>query len=174
MKLVHAVLPAMVVAGCVSPLVNHTPYANPTFPKEEFERLFTAWKGGRNVAWEIHYRGTALADQQLVLKSTGEGSLGSRLPGVEKQPRTFTATKTELTRVVDKLNESGLFGLYDGHYGAWAQGGGVGGPEIRVLIGGMEKRVSKDAGLSGTISWEAGAIEKSSDAILEVGLKYIK
>lgn len=174
MKLARFLLPAMLIAGCVSPLVNHTPYANPYFPKEEFERLFTAWKGGRNVSWEVRFRGSSLADQQLVLKSTGEGSLGSRLPGVGDQPQTFNPTKAELTRVVDRLIESGVLGLYDGHYGAWTQGGGVGGPEVRVLIGGMEKHVSKDPGLSGVASWEAGAIQQAADAILEIGLKYIK
>lgn len=174
MRFTHLfLLTGLLLTGCVSPLVNHTPYAVPYFPKSEFERLFTAWKGGKAVTWQVAYKGSAFSDQELVLRSTGDGSLGAKLQGVEKQPKTFTVTKAELNKLVTAMIDSGIFGLYDGHYAAWTHAGGLGGPEIRVEVAGMIKRVSKDPGLSGAISWEASAIEKVNTTILEIGQKHL-
>lgn len=169
--LVPALL-ATLAGGCmmpVSPLVNFTPYSNPYVTKDNFETQFTAWKAGRQVTWTINYKGTSFSDQELVIPSDGKASLGGQLPGGEQQ---FTVTRTDLGKLVDTLVSSGMFGLYDGHYGAWTQGGGLGGPQIKVTIGGLEKRVSKDQSLD--IGWESDAIQKASDAIASTALKYLK
>ena len=70
----------VLLAGCVSPLVHFTSYSNPVFPKEQFETVFKAWRSGSNVPWEVHYKGTAFSEDELVVTSTGQGSLGPRLP----------------------------------------------------------------------------------------------
>jgi hypothetical protein len=165
---------SVLLAGCVSPLVNFTPYSTPYFPKEEFEKLLTSWKAGRSVTWEVRYKGSAFSEDELVIASDGQGSLGPRLPTASKQAKVFTAAKADLARMVDKLIASNIFSLYDGHYGAWAQAGGAGASEIRVVAGGIEKRVSKDPSLSTAISLEAASIQTASDAILEISRKYVK
>lgn len=166
--------PLAVVAACVSPQVNFTPYQNPYFPKEEFERQLNAWKAGQGVSWQLTYRGSAFADAELVINSEGPSSLGHQLPAGSQGTRTFTPQRAELAAVVDKLVGSQVFALYDGHYGAWTQGGGVGGPDVRIRVAGMEKRVSRDPGLSPYVSWEASAIQGVSDAVVELARKYVK
>ena len=165
---------AVCLTGCVSPLVNYTPYSNPTIPKEQFETSLTAWKGGSAVAWEVHYRGTAFSEDELMVKSNGQGSLGPRLPGGTKQSKTFTASKADLARLADRLIASGIFGLWDGYYGAWTQATGSGGSELRVVASGNEKRVARDPNLSTAISPEASAIQTACDAMLEIAKKYVK
>lgn len=170
--LLSTLLLATLAGGCqlpVSPLVNFTPYSNPYVPKENFESQFQAWKAGRQVSWTILYKGSNFSEQELVIPEDGKASLGGQLPGGDQQ---FTISKADLTRLVDALIASGIFNLYDGHYGAWSHGGGVGGPEIRVTISGIEKRVSKDAGLD--IGFEADAIQKANDAIASTALKYLQ
>jgi hypothetical protein len=165
---------ATLVTGCqlpVSPLVNFTPYSNPYVPKENFETQFTAWKAGRSVPWTITYQGTGFSAQELIIASDGKASMGGQLPGTNNEAA-FTITKSDLTKMVDAVIATGMFGLYDGHYGAWTQAGGAGGPQIRVTIGGLEKRVSKYTNLD--IGWEADAIQKASDAIASTALKYLK
>ena len=98
---------AVLTAGCVSPLVNFTPHSLPYFPKEEFERVFTSWKAGRAVSWEVRYRGSAFSEDDLVIKSTGEGSLGPRLPSAGQQSKAFTVTKQELGKRVVKVMPAG-------------------------------------------------------------------
>lgn len=169
---------ALLLTACiplpVNPAVNFTPYQNPWYPKEDFERLLNSWKSGRAVPWQIRYRGSAFSDSELVIESTGQGSLGPRLPGAGQQTETFTLSKDELKKLVDDMLASGVFGLYDGHYGAYTQGGGVGGPEIMATVGTLEKRVSKDPSLSSSISLEAGAIQAASDAIVKLALAKLK
>lgn len=170
--LLSTLLLATLAGGCmmpVSPLVNFTPYSNPYVTKENFETQFQAWKSGRQVTWTIHYKGSSFSEQELVIGSDGKSSLGGQLPGGEQS---FTVSKADLSKLVDTLIQSGMFSLYDGHYGAWTQGGGAGGPQIRVTIGGLEKRVSKDQSLD--VGWEADAIQKASDAIASTALKYLK
>jgi hypothetical protein len=167
-------LVSVLVAGCASPLVNFTQHQTPTYPKEQFDQHFALWKSGRNATWEVRYKGTSFSEDELVISSDGQGSLGARLPTGGKQAQAFTVPRAELGKLVDKLVASNIFGLWDGHYGAWTQGGGVGGAEIRVLAGNLEKRVSKDPGLSTTLSWESASIQAASDAILELSRKYIK
>jgi hypothetical protein len=164
----------LLLAGCVSPLVNFTPYSNPYFPKDEFEKAFTSWKAGRAVTWEVHYKGTAFSEDELVVNSNGQGSLGPRLPSSSRQTKTFQAAKADLTRLADRLVASGIFGLYDGYYGAWTQATGAGGSEVRVLASGLEKHVAKDPNLSTAVSLEASAIQGACDAMLELAGKYVK
>jgi hypothetical protein len=165
---------SVLLAGCVSPLVNFTPYSTPYFPKEEFERLFTSWKAGRAVTWEVRYKGSSFSEDELVVKSDGQGSLGPLLPTSTKQATVFTVAKADLTRLVDKLVSSNVLSLYDGHYGAYTQSGGAGAAAVRLVVGGLEKRVSKDPGLSSALSPEAGSIQAASDAVLELSRKYLK
>ncbi|MDB5099460.1 MAG: hypothetical protein JWM80_3881 [Cyanobacteria bacterium RYN_339] len=166
------------LAGCnkipVTPWVNFTPYANPLFDHTDFENVLAAWKSGKAVTWEIRFKGTGLSDQELVIKSTGEGNLGPRLPSGSSTTRTFKATNAQLIAVVDSITDSGVLSLYDGHYGAYSQGGGAGGPELTITIGTLVKHVSKDESLSPSISREASSIQKASDAVADLALKYIK
>jgi hypothetical protein len=173
-RLLAAALALAALAGCVSPLVNHTPYQNPYFAKDDFERLLASWKAGRAVTWEAHYRESAFASEELVLNSEGPCSLGPKLPTAGKQARTFTPTKAELAAVVDTMTGKNLFALYDGIYAPWMQASGPGGQELRVLVGGMEKHVSRDPNLSPGLSWEAATIQAVSDAMVQLGLKYLK
>lgn len=165
------------LAGCnaipVTPWVSFQAYSNPLFNRSDFETLLNAWKQGKAIAWDIRFRGTAFSDQVLVIKSTGEGSLGPVLPNATNPARSFKATNAELINVVNSITDSGVLGLYDGHYGAYTQGGGAGGPEITLTVGTLVKHVSKDDALSPSISREASAIQKASDAIADLALKYI-
>ena len=165
---------ATLVTGCqlpVTPVVNFTPYSNPFVPKESFETQFAAWKSGRQVQWTINYQGSGFAAQELIIAHDGKASLGGSVPGTANE-QAFTITKADLAKMIDAVTATGIFGLYDGHYGAWSHGGGAGGPQIRVTINGLEKRVSKDTSLD--IGWEADAIQKASDAIASTALKYLK
>lgn len=166
------------LAGCnvipVTPWVNFQPYANPLFDKADFDNLINAWKQGRAVTWQIQFKGTSFSNQLLVIKSTGEGSLGPSLPTATTTARAFKATNAELIAVVNAIDDSGVLSLYDGHYGAYSQGGGAGGPELTFTVGTLVKHVSKDEALSPSFSHEAGAIQKASDAIADLALKYIK
>jgi hypothetical protein len=74
---------------------------------------------------------------------------------------------------VERVVDSGVLDLYDGHYGAFAQQGGAGGPELKITVGGLLKHVSKDDGLSSNFSREAGAIQKAADSIADLALKHI-
>lgn len=165
---------AVLLTGCVSPLVNFTAYSNPYFPKDQFEAVFNSWKAGRAVTWEAHYKGTAFSEDELVVSSDGKGSLGPRLPGGSKQTQAFTVTKADLAKLVDRMVGSGIFGLYDGYYGGWSQSTGQGGSEIRVLASGLEKRVARDPNLSTAVSLEASSIQTACDAMLEIANKYVK
>lgn len=167
-------LSAVLLAGCASPLVNFTQHQTPTYPKEQFDQHFALWKAGKNATWEVRYKGTSFSEDELAITSDGQGSLGARLPTGSKQAQAFTVPRAELGKLVDKLVASNIFSLWDGHYGAWTQGGGVGGAEVRVVAGGLEKRVSKDPGLSTTLSWESASIQAAVDAILDLSRKYIK
>lgn len=170
-------LTALLATGCllpVNPVVNFTPYQNPYYPREEFDRLLNSWKSGRPVTWQVRYRGSAFSDSELVIGSDGAGSLGPRLPGTGADPQNFTLSKEQLIKLVDALTGSGIFALYDGHYGAFTQSGGVGGPEIIAQVSNLQKRVSKDPALSPAISWEAGAIQTASDALVGIARSKLK
>jgi hypothetical protein len=177
MRRIASLLVLAWLAGCnavpVTPWVNFQPYANPLFDHTDFENLLNAWRSGKAVTWQIQFKGTSFSDQLLVIKSTGEGSLGPALPGGSANTRSFKATNAELIAVTNAIVDSGVLSLYDGHYGAYAQGGGAGGPELTFTVGTLVKHVSKDEALSPSISHEAGAIQKASDAIADLALKYI-
>src|SRR4051812_28405413 len=132
MRRLSTLLILLSLAGCnavpVTPWVSFSPYSNPLFDHADFENLLTLWKSGKAVAWEIRFKGTNLSDQELVLKSTGEGNLGPRLPSSPTSTRNFKATNAELIQVVNAVVDSGVLSLYDGHYGAYSQAGGAGGP----------------------------------------------
>jgi hypothetical protein len=178
MRRIASLLVMACLAGCnavpVTPWVNFTPYSNPLFDHADFENLLTLWKSGKAVTWEVRFKGTSFSDQELVIKSTGEGNLGPRLPSGTTTTRTFKATNTELIQVVNAITDSGVLSLYDGHYGAYSQAGGAGGPELTFTVGTLVKHVSKDEALSPSISREASAIQKASDAVADLALKYIK
>jgi hypothetical protein len=164
------------LAGCgavpVTPWVKFTPYSNPVFDHQQFEDALNSWKTGRNVVWTVRFKSSDFADQELMLAGTGECSLGPRLATGSQQTRNFKPTKAELDHVIDRLIQSGVFTLYDGHYGPYSQGGGQGGPELTVIVNGQEKHVSKDAGLS--FSREGDIIGAASEAVADVALAYIK
>jgi hypothetical protein len=164
----------VLLAGCVSPLVNFTAYSNPVFPKEEFETVFRSWKSGSNMSWEIHYKGTAFSEDELVVNANGQGNLGPRFPGTGKQVKAFTVSRADLAKLADKMVSSGIFALYDGYYRAWTQATGAGSSEVRVLANGLEKRVARDPSLSTSVSLESASIQSACDAMLEVAAKYIK
>jgi hypothetical protein len=67
-----------------------------------------------------------------------------------------------LTRLTNARSD-----LYDGHYGAYDQGGGLR-PELRI-DGQDAKLVSYDEDLSASTSWEAAALQKASQAITALG-----
>lgn len=160
-------------AGCqlpVTPLVTFTPYQTPLYTQKDFERQFASWKAGRPVTWEVQFKGTAFSESELVVRSNVPSSYGARLPG--QASREFTPTPEELSVVVNKLLAVKLFDLYDGHYGALTQAGGVGGPDIEIRVGGLLKHVSKDEDLQ--FGWEAAAIKSAADVMVALGLKYIK
>ncbi len=154
----------------VSPLVKFSAYTNPYFRQADFEKQFAAWKAGRG-SWEIQMRGSTFSDRELVLHGSGTSAFGPRLPGPGSPAViSFTPTRAELVQVVDRLLACKVFDLYDGHYGAYTQGGGVGGPDLLIKVGGLEKHVSKDEEL--TSGWEADAIRAAADAVVLLGTKY--
>jgi hypothetical protein len=162
--------------GCnvvpVTPWVKFTAYSNPSYDHQQFEDGLNAWKAGRNVVWTVRFKSSDFADKELMLSGTGKCSLGPRVDTGAQQTRNFTPTKPELDQVVSRLIESGVFTLYDGHYGPYLQGGGQGGPELTVTVNDLVKHVSKDAGLS--FSREGDIIGAASEAVADVALNYIK
>lgn len=160
----------------VSPLVNHQPYQVPYFPPEDFESLLNRWKQGQTVDWEFRLRATAFSDNQLSLRSSGSSGFG---PPQVAAPTTgnatsFTPSRAELSRVVDQVIASKVFVLYDGRYAAYGFGGGTGGPELELRVGNLLKKVGKDEGLPGWMSWESTAIQGAVDAIRDLGLRYLR
>ncbi|HEY9720493.1 MAG TPA: hypothetical protein V6D47_00655 [Oscillatoriaceae cyanobacterium] len=165
-----ALLGMLLLAGCSwpqfsSPLTNFTPYANPNIPKEQFDSLFNAWKAGQAIPWNVHFRGSQFTTAELIINSTGTSSLGAQ---------TFTPSHAQLASLIDEMQASNLFSLYDGHYGAWLSGGGVGGPDITVDVGSATKHVSSDPEVNTTLSWEAGAIQDVSQDLIKLADQYVK
>ncbi len=167
----------VVLAGCqlpVSPFARFTAFAVPYHSQEEFKKRLDAWKGGRAMSWTLTYRASAHSDSALVLRSEGTSSFGPRLAGTADTGGEFTPTKAELTLLIDELTTSKIFDLYDGHYGAYDQGGGLRGPELRMEVGGLLKHLSYDEDLSASASWEAAALQRASQAVTTLGLRYIR
>lgn len=173
-------LMALVLAGCpfqlpVSPLVRFTAFGVPYNTQEDFQKRFQSWKSGKPQPWTMRLRATALSDSSIILHSDEPSSLGPKLVGgTGTTGQTFKPTRAELVKLVDDVLTTKVFDLYDGHYGAYDQGGGIIGPDIVIQIGGLEKHVSYDEDLSASTSWEAGAIQRTSEAIKALGLKYLK
>ncbi|MEB3223302.1 MAG: hypothetical protein VKS61_14600, partial [Candidatus Sericytochromatia bacterium] len=126
------------------------------------------------VTWTVSFRATAHTESALVVASQGPSSYGAQVTGSGARGGTFTPSRTELLSLSERLLETRLFDLYDGHYGAYDQGGGLVGPELRVEIGGLLKHVSYDQDLSPSLSWEAMALRDASDAVTALGLKYLR
>lgn len=166
------------LAGCglvpVTPWVKYTAYSTPIVDHQEFEDAFTAWKSGQSVSWTLRFKGSDFADQVLTIASSGTCSLGAALPTANTTSKTFKVSTSELQSLATQLIATGVFTLYDGHYGAYLQGGGQGGPDLDVTIGGLEKHVSKDDSLSAGVSREADIINKASNAVADLALKYVK
>lgn len=158
----------------VSPFVRFTAFGVPYRTQDEFKSRFASWKSGRGQPWSMRLRANAIAEAAIILNSDEPSSLGPRLAGGTNTGQTFTPTRAELSKLVDDLLSTKVFDLYDGHYGAYDTGGGLIGPDLVVTIGGIEKHVSYDEDLSPSISWEAGAVGKASEAIRNLGLKYLK
>jgi hypothetical protein len=157
----------------VNPLVRFSAYQVPYLRQDEFERPLNQWKAGRPVQWTIRYRATAHSDSELVIPSEGPAIYGSQMTGSGGRGGTFTPTRAELVKLIDTILETKIFDLFDGHYGAYNQGGGLQGPEMRFEISGMLKHVSFDTDLPTSLSWEADALMRTSRAIAAVGLRYI-
>lgn len=160
----------LLLAGCTwpqisSPLVNFTPYANPDIPKDQLDSMFNSWKAGQAIPWDVHFRGSQFSTAELVINSTGTSSLGAQ---------TFTPSHAQLASLVDAIETSNVLSLYDGHYGAWLSGGGVGGPDVTIDIAGLTKHVSSDPEVNTTLSWEAGAIQTVSQALIKLANAYVK
>lgn len=165
-----------VLAGCqlpVTPWARFSAYAVPYHTQDDFKRRFDQWKAGRAVSWTLTYRASAFSENALVLRSEGASSFGPRLVGTGDPGQEFTPPRAELVQLVEDLLTTKIFDLYDGHYGAYDQGGGLRGPELRAEVGGLQKMLSYDEDLSATTSWEAAALQRASQAITAVGLKYI-
>lgn len=169
---------ALGVAGCnyvpVTPWVAFTAYSNPNFDHTDFETQLNLWKQGHPVVWTVHFSSSEFVDQQLVIASNGLCSLGPPLPTTGKTTRTFRPTQSELSGLVDTLIGSGIFSLYDGHYGAYLQAGGTGGPDMTITVNDLIKHVSKDDNLNASVSHEASIIEKASNAVADLALKYLQ
>jgi hypothetical protein len=164
-------------AGCqlpVTPWARFTAYPVPYRTQADFERRFDAWASGKVVTWTLTYRANAHADSALVLRSSGPSSFGPRLAGTNGTGGEFTPTRAELRAVLQEMITAKVFDLYDGHYGAYDQGGGLRGPEIKMDVEGMVKQLSYDEDLSPSASWEAAALQKASAAITALGIKYIR
>lgn len=157
----------------VNPLVRFSAYQVPYFRQDDFARLLNQWKSGRPVVWTIRYRATPHSDSELVIPHTGAAIYGAQTTGSGGRGGNFTPTRAELIKMVDALLESKVFDLFDGHYGAYNQGGGLQGPEIRIEVGGLLKHVSFDLDLPPSLSWEAGALDSANRAIANLGLRYI-
>lgn len=165
-----------VLAGCqlpVTPWARFSAYAVPYHAQDDFKKRFDSWKAGRAVSWTLTYRASAHSDNALVLRSEGVSSFGPRLVGTGDPGQEFTPPRAELVRLVDDLLTTKIFDLYDGHYGAYDQGGGLRGPELRAEVGGLQKLLSYDEDLNASTSWEAAALQRASQAITALGLKYI-
>lgn len=157
----------------VNPLVRFSAYQVPYFRQDDFARPFNQWKAGRPVEWTIRYRSTPHSDAELVIPHTGPAIYGAQMTGSGGRGGSFTPTRAELVKLVDSLLESKVFDLFDGHYGAYNQGGGLQGPEIRFEVAGVLKHVSFDRDIPVSLSWEAGALDAASRAIRNLGLRYI-
>jgi hypothetical protein len=169
-----------ILCGCnlvympVNPVVKFSAFQVPYYRQDEFARRFQAWRSGKAVTWTISFRATAHTESALVIASQGPSTYGAQMSGAGGRGGTFTPSRTELLALSERLLETRLFDLYDGHYGAFDQGGGLVGPEIRVEIGGMLKHVSYDQDLSPSLSWEATALRDASDAVMALGLKHLR
>lgn len=169
----------VLLTGCpiqwpVSPLVRFTAFGIPYRTQDDFKSRFNTWKAGKSQPWSVRMRATALSESSIIINSDEASSLGPKLAGGTNPGNTFTPTKAELSKLIDDLLVTKVFDLYDGHYGAYDQGGGLIGPDLVVTIGGIEKHVSYDESLPASVSWEAGAIKGATDAVRALGLKYIK
>lgn len=153
------------LTACVTPYVRFTAASVPYYSQDLFSRVFSAWKTQRQSSWHMRLRGSRFSQDELIIKSTGEGSLGPVLPGGAQTVKTFKLSDDELKKLIDQVLASGVLNLYDGVYAPYAQGGGQGGPELNISAGGYSKQVSMDARL---VSPEASAIQKASDAMLAV------
>ena len=174
-----AVAALVFLTGCpftlpVSPLVRFTAFGIPYRTQDDFKTRFTSWKAGRSQPWSMRLRATALSEASIIINSDEPSSLGPKLAGGTNPGNTFSPTKAELGKLIDDILVTKVFDLYDGHYGAYDQGGGLIGPDLFVSISGIEKHVSYDEDLSPSVSWEAGAIKGATDVIRTLGLKYIK
>ena len=171
------VLGLAIVAGCqlpVTPWVRFSAYAVPYHAQDDFKKRLDAWKAGKAAPWSITYRASAHSDSALVLRSEGASSFGPRFAGTGDTGGEFTPTRQELATLVDDLTTTKVFDLYDGHYGAIDQGGGLRGPELRFEVNGLQKQLSFDEDLSASTSWEAAALQRASQAITTLGLKYLR
>lgn len=157
----------------VNPLVRFSAYQVPYFRQDDFARPFSQWKAGRPVVWTIRYRATPHSDSELVIPHAGPAIYGAQMTGSGGRGGSFTPSRAELVKLVDALLESKVFDLFDGHYGAYNQGGGLQGPEIRFEVAGVLKHVSFDRDLPVSLSWEAGALDMASRAIESLGLRYM-
>lgn len=167
----------LIAAGCqlpVTPWARFTAYSVPYHGQDDFKKRFDAWRTGRGVSWTLTYRASAHSDSALVLRSEGASSFGPRLVGTSDTGGEFTPTRAELALLVDELTTSKIFDLYDGHYGAYDQGGGLRGPEMRIEVGGLLKLLSYDDDLNASTSWEAAALQRASQAVTTLGLRYIR
>ena len=165
------------LAGCqlpVTPWARFTAYAVPYHTQDDFKKRLDLWKSGKAVSWTLTYRASAHSDSALVIRSAGTSSFGPRLAGTGATGGEFTPTRAELSALIDELTTAKIFDLYDGHYGAYDQGGGLRGPEMRFEVSGLLKQLSYDDDLSASTSWEAAALQKASQAVTALGLKYIR
>lgn len=165
------------VAGCqlpVTPWVRFTAFPVPYHPQDDYVKRLDAWKAGRGQGWTITYRASAHSDASLVLRSEGSSSFGPRFAGTGDTGGEFTPPRAELVALVDELVTTKVFDLYDGHYGAYDQGGGLRGPELRFEVGGVLKQLSFDEDLAASTSWEAASLQRASQLITTMGLKYLR
>ncbi|MEB3328147.1 MAG: hypothetical protein VKQ33_02815 [Candidatus Sericytochromatia bacterium] len=182
MTRVQGALAAAVLAlgGCdlvylpVNPVVRFSAFQVPYYRQDEFARRFQAWRAGKVVTWTVSFRATAHSESALVIASQGPSTYGAQMSGSGGRGGTFTPSRTELLALTERLLETRLFDLYDGHYGAYDQGGGLVGPELRVELGGLLKHVSYDQDLAPSLSWEATALRDASEAVMALGLKYLR
>lgn len=178
-RLTRLGLLAVVLAGCnlpVTPWARFVPASVPYYKQTDFEARFNNWKSGKSAyTWTIQYRATALSEAALVIRSEGASSFGPLLSGsTGTGGGSFTPPRTELVKLVDDLLTTKVFDLYDGFYGAYDQGGGLIGPQLKVEIAGLVKQVSYDEDLSPSMSWEAASIQRATEAVKALGLRYVK
>lgn len=169
-RLALTALAALALPACVLPFVRFTAAGVPYYSQNLFEQAFNAWKTERKVAWQMRLRGSRFSQDELIIKSTGDGSLGPVLPGGTQTSKTFKLSDQELKTVIDGVVASGVLNLYDGNYAPYAQAGGQGGPELNISAGGYSKQVSLDARL---VSPEASSINKAADAMLNIATPHL-